>query len=238
MPNVMTTNAVVVCPHGGVGTPQTYSKKCQAHGGGYIHAEGDTGKLACPFIPSPCGGYQLRSMHLNATTIDGRATILVTDFNQTLTGLPLTITEVHETFDNTTPAPLPPGATGSALSPALLDESPPVVTVAPPAAAIVTAPSAPPPIIVAFNLFSPFPLRWLLFEVDEVAKLNVDLSNGFPGMLVAPAGGAWDTPALTVTLTLTSPLLFALLPGRYHFFMTGVTERGVNKFAEFVLTKT
>ncbi len=240
MPNVMTTMAQVLCPHGGKGAPALFSDKWMAHGG-CVHAEGDTGTIACPFILSPCGGYQLRSMHLNATKIDGRNVILVTDFNQTLTGLPLTIVEVHDTFDNTTPAPLPAVGPAPALDPELLDETKPLVLAAPPQFTVPTVPlpGLPPPLIVTFTLFSTFPLQWMLFVVDEAVRANVDLTNGFPGILLAPSGGEWTTPSLTIVLTFTPPFLALLPPGnKYHFFMTGVSKRGVNHFTEFVLTKT
>ena len=60
-------------------------------------------------------------MGLNATQIDGRKVILVTDFNQTLTGLPLLMTESHQTFDESTPAAIPTGQPAPPLSPEMAD---------------------------------------------------------------------------------------------------------------------
>ena len=108
MPQVLTTNATIMCPHGGLGSTVPAIPKWQINGG-YVAVEGDSGTLSCPFGLFPCTGYQLRSMGLNASEIDGRKVILVTDFNQSLTGLPLVMTEFHQTFDESTPAPIPTG---------------------------------------------------------------------------------------------------------------------------------
>ena len=105
MPQLMTTNALVFCPHGGKGTSIPSSLKWSIQGG-FVLREGDSGVLSCVAVP-PCTSYVLKSMHLNATMIDGVPAVLVTDFNQTLTGLPLTIVETHTTLDNSTPAPVP-----------------------------------------------------------------------------------------------------------------------------------
>ena len=118
MPQWLTTNATVLCPHGGKGTTAPSSTKFTI-GGGAVAVEGDTGTLACPFGPLPCVGYTLVSMGLNATTIDGRRTILVTDFNRTQTGLPLAMVETHQGLDNSTVVPLPAG--GAPLPPELAE---------------------------------------------------------------------------------------------------------------------
>src|SRR2546423_13209144 len=115
MPQVMTTNATVVCPHGGVGQSTPTSPKWRVEGG-LVLRENDPGVLSCNFLP-PCVGYQLRSMGLNASKLDGAHVILVTDFNQTFTGLPLKISEVHHTIDNSTPAPIPVGQEAPPLAP-------------------------------------------------------------------------------------------------------------------------
>jgi hypothetical protein len=108
MPQVLTTNALILCPHMGPGTSIPSDPKWSVNGG-FVLLENDVGTLACPYLPCPCVGYVLQSMGLNATEVDGRKVILVTDFNQTLTGLPLTITEFHQTYDDSVPAALPPG---------------------------------------------------------------------------------------------------------------------------------
>src|ERR1700761_2036862 len=104
MPLVLTTNAVVMCPHVGPGTTTPLTPIWTVNSG-FVTAEGDTGVLACPFILCPCVGYTLKSMNLNATQIEGRQVILVTDFQQSFTGLPLTIQDFHTTSDDSTPAP-------------------------------------------------------------------------------------------------------------------------------------
>ena len=67
MPQVLTTNAMIVCPHGGLGTTIPTVPKWQINGG-YVTVEGDSGTLSCPFGLFPCTRYQLGSMGLNATT--------------------------------------------------------------------------------------------------------------------------------------------------------------------------
>jgi hypothetical protein len=59
-----------------------------------------------------------------------------------------------------------------------------------------------------------------------------------PGLVVAPAGGVWDTPTLVVTVTMTAVFMASLGIGLHHFFMTGVNQRGLSRYAkpEFVLT--
>jgi hypothetical protein len=89
--------------------------------GGFVAAEGDTGTIVCPFVLLPCLSYTLKSMHLNATQRDGQQVILVTDFQQSDTGLPLLITDFHETYDNSSPAPIPSGQAAPAPSAAMAD---------------------------------------------------------------------------------------------------------------------
>src|SRR5918999_4208540 len=127
MPQVLTTHALILCPHAGKGTTIPSHPKWQISGG-FVAVEGDTGFLACPYVPLPCGSYQLGSMGLNATQIDGRKVILVTDFNQSATGLPLTIMETHNVIDDSTPAPLSVGKPVPPLAPVMTDVTKPLVT--------------------------------------------------------------------------------------------------------------
>jgi len=83
MPQVLTTNAMILCPHGGKGTSVPTDPKWTVNGG-VVLLDGDAGTLTCPFI-LPCVGYPLRSMGLNATVIDGRKVMLVTDFTPSIT---------------------------------------------------------------------------------------------------------------------------------------------------------
>jgi hypothetical protein len=236
MPQLMTTNAIVLCPHGGTGT-STPARPTWSIQGGFVLRENDIGVLACPFLP-PCVGYRLQSMGLNSTTIDGAPAVLVTDFNQTFTGLPLLITETHTVLDNSTPAPVPSGQDAPPLGPELLDSVPPVVVPVPPIAAFNSTTMQPATVPVSFTLISAFPLKWVLSRVSEPPNAgHAELTNGLPpGAVVVPAGGAWATPSLTVTLTMTAVFMAGLGVGRHHFYMTGVSRRGLSAWVESVLT--
>ncbi len=235
MPRIMTTKASVFCPHGGAGT-SIPAMPIWSIEDGIALREGDTGRLSCTFTV-PCGGYVLRSMKLNATTIGGANAILETDFNQTFTGLPLSVTEHHHTIDNSTPAPVPNGAQAAELSPELLDIVPPIVVPVPPAAPFVIATPVP-SIPITFTLTSAFPAQWILTRVSEPPNgTHADLTNGDPaGAVVVPSGGAWDTPALVVTLTLSAAYLTVLGIGLHHFYMTGVSRRGLSSVQESIIT--
>src|SRR5262249_32018635 len=155
---------------------------------GYVSVENDIGVLSCPFIPVPCVGYRLSSMGLNASQIDGRKVILVTDFNQSFTGLPLLIVESHQVLDNSTPAPIPPRQAAPRLSRALRDAIRPVVASPVPVLPFVIA-SNPPPLVVTFTLTGDFPNLWVLTLVSESMKTSFPLTNGIPGQVeVAPNG--------------------------------------------------
>jgi hypothetical protein len=238
MPQVLTTNALILCPHGGKGTSVPTDPKWSVNGG-IVLLEGDTGTLACPFLTYPCIGYQLRSMGLNATRIDGRKVMLVTDFNETVTGLPLIMTEFHTTIDNSTPAPIPAGQSAPPLSPELTDMVAPMVTVAPSALAFNTASNSPATATATFTLASTHPLQWLLTLINEPQKSHTDVTKGLPpGLTVAPAGGGWDMSPLTITITMNAVFMAALTPGKHHFYMTGVSQRGLSGYAELILTVT
>ena len=251
MPQVLTTNAQILCPHGGKGV-STPTMPVWSVNGGYVLLEGDPGVLSCPFIV-PCGGYTLRSMGLNATTINGRKVILVTDFNQTFTGLPLAMIETHPVQDNTSPAPLPSapstsgGSSGSPdssgnieeppLPPELMDMVKPIVIVAPPVLAFNSTTMLPPTAMATFTLSSAFPMQWVLTLINGVARVNLDVTKGLPpGLTVAPPGGKWGSPSLTVVITLTAPYMASLGIGTHDFYMTGVSKRGLSGYAMISLT--
>jgi hypothetical protein len=234
MPQVLTTNALILCPHGGKGTTAPLHPKWTVNNG-YVSVDGDTGVLACPFLPLPCAGYILQSMGLNATQIDGQKVILVTDFNQTFTGLPLVMAEFHQTFDESTPAPLPAGQFSLSTSPELSDLAAPVVITTMPYSPVPLTPPPPVPVVIGFTLAAQHPLKWILTLIDEPEGTHLDLTNGWPGAQLAPTGGDWSTPSLTVTVTLPSPFLAALAPGKHHLFMTAVTKRGLSGNAEAVV---
>lgn len=235
MPQVLTNLATITCPHGGVGT--TVPTTPVIAQGGFVSAENDVGALSCVFIV-PCVGYTLRSMGLNASTVLGRKVILATDFQQSFTGMPLVIVETRQVVDDSTPASIPAGQSAPPLSPELLDVAPPVIVAAPPAGAFVTAPvPTPPSLPITFTLNAPFPMQWMLRLLNTTAKVSVDLTNGLPpNATVIPAGGAWTTPTLVVTVTLLAPFMAGLGPGLHNLYMIGVTQRGASSFARFDLT--
>ena len=236
MPQVLTTNALILCPHGGKGTTIASDPKWQIIGG-FVAVEGDTGVLACPYGPMPCAGYQLQSMGLNATQIDRRRVILVTDFNQSVTRLPLTMMDTHNVIDDSTPAPLAPGEPVPPLAPAMTDVTKPLVTCVPAALAFNSTTALPPNLTAAFTLSSAFPLKWMLTLINETEKTSADLTDGLPPAFnVQPFGGAWSLPTQTITLNMTLAFLASLAPGLHRFFMTGVSQRGLTGFAEMILT--
>lgn len=237
MPKVLTTSAVINCPHGGVGTTIPLTPYIDAVG--VVTGEGDPGTLTCVFLP-PCAGYTLQSMGLNATTIAGRKVILSTDIQKSFTGLPLTISETTTLIDESSPAPLPEGATSVESSPAMLDVAPPLVIAVPSAVPFVTAYMQPPTAIVTFTLTAAFPLSWdLRVLMTTPPGVSMDATNGLPsGLMVVPAGGHWSSPSLTVTCTLTAAFMASLGPGAHKLFMTGVTQRGASAYAEATITVT
>ena len=236
MPQLLTTNALILCPHGGKGTTIAGHPKWQISGG-FVAVEGDTGVLACPFVPLPCGGYQLQSMGLNATQIDGRKVILVTDFNQSTTGLPLRMMETHKVIDDSTPGALPAGQPVPPLAPAMTDVTKPLVTCVPAALTFNSTTALPPALTAAFSLSTAFPLKWRLTLINETEKTKADLTNGLaPALNVQPSGGGWNFPTQTITVNMTLAFLTTLAPGLHRFFMTGVNQRGFTGFAEMILT--
>ncbi len=229
MPQILTTNALIICPHGGKGTTIPSTTNWQINGG-FVCVENDTGTLACPFLPLPCGGYQLQSMGLNATQIGSQKVILVTDFNQTFTGLPLLMTEFHQVMDQSTPASIPAGQAAPPLSPELVDLVAPVVSGSPaPFPFKITPPPAPVPVVIPFSLTSDHPLKWVLTLINETQGQHLDLTNGIPGnVTVTPSGGQWSTSSLTVTVTMTPTFLAGLGPGTCDLYMIGVSQRGLS----------
>ena len=241
MPQVLTTNAVITCPHGGIGTTIP-SEPIWNVDGGLVLVENDAGTLTC-VSSVPCKGYVLRSMGLNATRIRGKKVILVTDFNRTETGLPLVMSEVHPVKDNSSPPPLVDGQDAPPLPPPLADEvTPPVVTCSAPTALFHRlAPVAPP--ITTFTLTNDFPLQWILTLIKEPAPGEfIDLTTTtVPGIIVAPSGGAssggaWNASLANIAMTLELAFLNSLIDGVYSFYMTGVSQRGLSENFVFVLT--
>lgn len=237
MPRVLTTKAKIMCPHGGVGI-STPSVPWWSVNGGFVLRDGDTGLLACPLVLTPCFGYTLRSMGLNSTKIMGLNVILETDFNQTVTGLPLTMLDFHTTLDDSTASGVPATGPAPPLPPALLDLIPPIVTGQISSPAFTSSSMTPPTVTATFNLSSAFPLKWVLTRIrTKNAAGKEDLTNGNPpGAVVTTPGGSWTSPSLTVTLTMTAAYMKSIQAGDHHFFMTGVSQRGLSSHAEVLLT--
>lgn len=246
MPQVLTTNAVITCPHGGLGRSISKNPIWLVNSGAVL-VENDTGSLSCPFVIHPCLGYQLRSMQLNATKIQGQQVVLATDFNQTFTGLPLLIQESHPVFDDSLPASLPAGLTASSpsesgaespLPPALADTQPPTVQGLPPLLVFNSMTMQPQSLTIVFRLATKYPRQWILTFINGVVKQNLDATSGLPGMMVMPAGGGWRSPSLVINVNLTAVFMAGLGVGQHFFYLTGVSQRGLSGFAEVKLTVT
>ena len=133
MPQVVTTNTQIICAHLSAAQKNPPLAPLWTIDGGTVLVEGDSGTFPdCPNI-IPCVGYLLRSMGLNATLVTAKRVILVTDFNQSLTGLPLTMIETHHVIDETTPAAIPDGQPAPPLPPELTDLTKPIITTTLPA---------------------------------------------------------------------------------------------------------
>ena len=237
MPKVLTTNAVISCPHGGKGT-STPSEPIWSVDGALVLVENDTGDLSGCGSNVKCKTYVLSSMGLNATRIRGKKVILVTDFNKTNTGLPLVMTELHRVIDKSSPAPLVDGQAPPALPPPLADEVSPDVTCSLPSASFqISAPAA--PVITSFSLTTNFPLKWILTLIKEPApSASIDLTTTtVAGVTITPPNaGAWNVSPLDIQLTLDLLFLQNLVAGDYRFYMTGISQRGLSDNAVFHLS--
>jgi hypothetical protein len=231
MPQVLTTNAKIVCPHLGLGTTMNTSTHWSIDGG-YVALDGDTGTLSCAFIP-PCAGYVLQSMGLNAVQMDGRKVMLVTDFLKSFTGLPLIVTEVHTVFDDSTPAPLPIGQPAPPLPPAMADTTTPVVVLTVPPLDFSLSVTPPVPVTAAFTLSAAYPMQWILTLIHEAPPGgNVDLTSGILGQaLVSPSGGKWDSPTLVISVTLQGAFVATFPLGKHDLYLTGISQRGLSSYA-------
>jgi len=230
MPRVLTTNAQIMCPHGGLGNSLPMHRKWEVSGGTVL-VEGDTGTLSCVNVV-PCVGYTLKSMGLNATYVDGLRVILETDFNQSQIGLPLQIIETHSTYDESTPAGIPAGQPAPPPSPAMIDLVPPVVTVAPPQIIFSMSTQMPATAALTFTMSSANPLQWNLVLVDDALGYSQDVTNGLPpGLVVSPAGGDWSSQTQTVVVTMTA-IFMNSLSGTSHFYLTAVSKRGLSGLAK------
>jgi hypothetical protein len=235
MPRVLTTKASIVCPHGGVGTSIPSDPKWIVNGGAVL-LDGDAGTLTCVFKP-PCFGYQLRSMHLNATHVDGPNVMLDTDFTQSITGYPLKITEFHQTFDNSSPVPILPGQSPPPTPPELQEIDEPTVVADPVDLAFSLSAfgtsGQPLALNMIFTLQSQFPRLWILSMLSAPTGQHREITQGEPpDIIVAPAGGGWPSNNLAVTVMLTGGFMATLPVGDHHFVLTAVNFRGKSRYAE------
>lgn len=242
MPKVLTRNALIQCPHSGIGQ-SVPSQLAVTIAGAPVLLDGDTGVipncLNLPPVGVPCAGYLLRSMNLNAVTVGGRRAMMDTDFVKSFTGYPLVLTEFHQTEDKSLPVTVPPG--GSVTTPPeLQDTDRPSATAVPPVLAFskggFTSTGVPPALGVTFTLASQFPSRWILTEI--VPPGSKDITAQAPtGVTVQPSGGSWTASPLTITVTLTGAYMMTLpvLPPKISLVMVGMNRRGRAAYAEAVL---
>jgi hypothetical protein len=239
MPQVLTTNAQILCAHFTPAVKNPPLAPLWTIDGGTVLVEGDSGTFpTCPSI-FQCGGYNLVSMGLNATQVTAKRVILVTDFNLTSSGLPITMIETHQVFDDTTPAAIPDGQPAPPLPPEMTDLNKPVVSGSVTTLAFNKTSMTPATVAVTFTLTSAHPMKWILTQIDEPEAFTNDRTNVQPaGMTVNPSGGVWNVSLLIISLTMTAAFMATLLPGNHRFFLTGVTQRGLSNFAEVKLTVT
>jgi hypothetical protein len=234
----------VRCPHGGGGRSIPIPPRLATIDGGEILLEGDQGVFdtpPCVNVP-PCAGYALVSMGLNATTIQGRAVMLVSDFVQTYTGFPLTKVETHVVDDKTLPST--PPESGAVIPPELKEDDQPAVQAAPPTFpfSISSFGTTSQPAVVPFTfvLSSQYPLRWMLWHVGPPA-VQLDVTAGIPGQVTVVPGGAspdgtWSSPSATVVVTIMGTYLAAQAPGKHQFVLTAINKRGFSAFAQAEVT--
>jgi len=242
MPKVLTTSAIITCPHTGVGQSIPSQTKVTIAGAPVL-VDGDTGTipncLNLPPVGVPCAAYVLQSMKLNAVTIDSRAVIMETDFIKSATGYPLSLKESHQVDDGSMKVEVQPGET-IATPPELQDTDQPIVTVIPPALLFskigFTNTGAPPFLTATFTLTSQFPSQWLLTLIVPPGSTDITSASP-PGLTVTPSGGQWTVSPLTITVTLTGAFMMALpiLPAKVSLVMVGINRRGRSAFIETVL---
>jgi hypothetical protein len=244
MPNILTTNAQVFCPHGGRGTSIPTDLRWTINGGTVL-LDGDQGGIAgCLLLVAPCVKYDLRSMRLNATSVGGRPVMLTTDLVLTNTGFPVVMVETHQVIDNSVPAPIPVGQPAPALPPELGELDKPTV-VAVPSSAVMSMTGPELFKIVTFTLGSRFPKGWLLTFARKkppgvpLAPVE-DWTAGVSGRVnVTPSGGTWDEVALTVVVKILRSLFLSLVDNDENYLtLTGFNQRGLAGYAQVLVKKT
>ena len=227
MPRVLTTNAIITCPHGGVGRTVP-TGPAFAHGGN-VSLDGDTGILSCVFIP-PCVGYNLQSLRLNSSYAMGRHVMLATDYVQSLTGFPLTIVETHMVFDNTPPPGMSFPASGP--PPELREDDKPVAQVSPPVMTFSLQTQMPATMPFVFTAQSRYPRTWSIWHVGP-PLVKRDVTNGHPlGVTTAPPGGRWVSPQIVITMTITAAYAATLTAGDHTFVLSAANHRGLPAMAQ------
>ena len=235
MPKIWTANAKVSCPHGGGGTSQAIPPRLAKISGGEILLDGDQGVFDSPPCTNtpPCVGYACRSMGLNATSIQGRPVMLVSDFTQTYTGFPVTVVESHVVDDKTLPGT--PPATGQVIPPEMQETDTPTVVCVPPSAPVLDRglQQHEPAGDAALHLLALEPVP---AEVDALAgRAAGDAARRHrrhPGQVtVVPVGaspdGTWSSPSATVSVTITGTYAATLAPGNHEFVLTAVNRAGL-----------
>jgi hypothetical protein len=237
MPQVVTTNAQILCAHLSPAVKNPPLAPLWTINGGTVLVEGDSGSFpACPGT-FQCGGYTLISMGLNATQVAAKKVILVTDFNLTSSGLPITMIETHPVFDETTPAAIPDGQPVPPLPTEMSDLIKPLVSSSATSLAFNKTTMMPASLVVTFTLTSAHPMLWMLTQIDEPEAATNNRTSVQPsGMIVSPSGGVWNVSPLIINLTMTAAFMATLLPANHRFFLTSVSRRGLSNYAEVVLT--
>jgi hypothetical protein len=239
MPRVLTMAAQITCPHGGMGNTSPLPNPARPSVNGFdVLLDGDQGTLTCAAFTPPCAGYSLKSMKLNALSANDVQVMLVTDFVQSDTGFPLTLTETHMVYDDTSPAALPAAGPAPQLPPELTTEQKPQALAVPPtmpfSLSAFSTTGNPAVLSFTYTFQDQYPGRWMLWQVGP--GVNRELTNGAPPLVVVPAGGAWAAPAGTVSLTIPGPSAAALTPGLHSFVLTAVNKRGLFGMAEAQVT--
>ena len=237
MPQVATTNTQILCAHMKPALKNPPLAPLWTIDGGTVLVEGDSGSFPSCLETFPCASYVLTSMGLNATEVMGRKVILITDFNLTVSGLPITMIEIHPVFDETTPVAIPDGQPAPPVTPEMTDLIKPVVTASLTTQLFTISSNTPPSVVVTFTLISAHPMQWILTQIDEPEGHSNNRTTTQPaGMTITPSGGVWNDSPLNLTLTMTGAFMATLMPGIHRFFLTGVSQRGLSSFAELKLT--
>ena len=234
MPEILTTNAQIKCPHGGKGSIVLARERKFTIADGDVCLTGDTGTIAgCALLSYPCASFTLQSLNLNATEVDGKAIILHSDFQKTSTGFPLIILpETMIGIDDSILAGIPAGQSAAPLSAAMADETAPTVLGIAPLNSFTLSSFMPASLSMTFTLTSQFPSSWMLNFIDSKTGRTLELHKTVvPGIVVSPNDGVWRQSPLTISVNLSAAFLSTLLPATDHqLVMIAINERGLSGF--------